>query len=366
MKLKNIVLTGIMFLAAGGFCGCSSDDDDVDDNKEPVIESPKGATMQVMVVFAPGQLGDKGYADRVMDGIHLIESNQPEADSSKVDVHFISLSDPIFTRRSMEQWIHTATNGFTGTDYKRRLLVLTESYMIDWLAKGEGKDLRENDEVLVLKAIGDDADNSNLQLGSRLHTLNIAATVSARKFSSFMDARIAREIERGYEDRFNPNLLTMLRLYSKEEVEYRDSLYETLIELRGDDLEVNEDMALSDLDNAGIYSSLLNEEVIQGAYDCGMMLENYVKSDGNIFTIVDLGAANLGFDYCLIRQSGFSYSTLMLDARPNKLNRFVIDRRFDLALNNWVSQWASRDVAQMPKAISYSDENYCQDNITVE
>lgn len=363
MKLRNTLLTGLVLLAAGAFTGCSSDDND---DKAPVIESRKGATMQVMVVFAPGQLGDKGYADRVMDGIHLIEANsQTMADSCKVDVNFISLSDPIFTRRSMERWIHTAINGFTGSEYKRRLLVLTEPYMLEGLASEEWKGLRETDEVLVLKAIGDDVDAAtSLQLGNRLHALNIAANVSARKFSSFMDHRIAREKELGNEDDINPNMVTMLRLYGNDEVTYRDSICETLKELRGDELEMNEDMALSDLDNAGIYSSLLDEEVILGAYDCGLLLEDYVSSSGNIFAIIDLGAANLGFDYYLMRQPSFSFTTLMLDARPNMLNRLVIDRRFDLALSDWVSRWAVMGVAQMPKAQSYSSENYCQDNIT--
>lgn len=365
MKITKILLTGIMLLAAGGFCGCSDDDDDDNDgNKKPVVEVKKGAQMQVMVVFAPGQLGDKGYADRVMDGINLIEANQTGLDSTKVDLDFISLSNPIFTRRSMEQWLNYPVNGFSGENYKRRLLVLTEAYMLDWL---NGKTLRDSDEVLVLKSIGEDVDEyADLGLSNRLHALNIAATVSARKFSQFMDARIARETEYGNEDLINPNLVTMLRLYSTEEVNYRDSISETLQELRGDELELNDELALSDLDNGGIYSSLFEEEVIQGAYDCGLMLEKYVQTSGNIFTVIDLGAANLGFDYYLMRQPSFSFTTLMLDARPNMLNRFTIDRRFDLALSNWVGRWATQDLATMPKAQSYSNETYCEDNITME
>ena len=103
MKIRTILLAGIMLLATGGFCGCSDDDDD--DNEEPVVVVKSGAQMQVMVVFAAGQLGDKGYADRVMDGVNLIDANQTGPDSTKVDLDFISLSNSIFTRRSMEQWL---------------------------------------------------------------------------------------------------------------------------------------------------------------------------------------------------------------------------------------------------------------------
>lgn len=362
MKIRTILLAGIMLLATGGFCGCSDDDDD--DNEEPVVVVKSGAQMQVMVVFAAGQLGDKGYADRVMDGVNLIDANQTGPDSTKVDLDFISLSNSIFTRRSMEQWLKNPVNGFTGQNYKRRLLVLTEPYMLDWLNE---KSLRDSDEVLVLKAIGDDVDDyAGLGLGSRLHALNISAAVSARRFSEFMDARIAREIERGYESRIDQNMVTLMRLFSIDEVNYRDSLSETLQELRGDALDLNEEMALSSLDNGGTYSTLFNEELIQGAYDCGKMLESYVKSDGYIFDIIDLGSANLGFDYYLMQQSGFTFTTLMLDARPNMLSRFWIDRRFDLAVSNWIGRWATQGMATMPKTQSYSDETYCQDNITVE
>jgi hypothetical protein len=351
-----------MFLATGGFSGCSDDNDD--DNKEPVVEVKSGAQMQAMIVFAPGQLGDKGYADRVMDGINLIDTNQTGPDSTKVDLNFISLSNPIFTRRSMEQWLKNPVNGYTGQNYKRRLLVLTEPYMLDWLNE---KSLRDSDEVLVLKAIGEDVDNyAGIGLGNRLHSLNISASISARRFSQFMDARIAREIERGYESRINKDMVTLLRLFSNEEVNYRDSLSETLEELRGDELELDDEKALSSLDNGGIYSTLFNEELIQGAYDCGKMLENDVRTGGIIFDIIDLGSANLGFDYYLMQQSGFTFTTLMLDARPNMLNRFCIDRRFDLAVSNWVARWAAQDLGTMPKAQSYSDEAHCQDNIMVE
>jgi hypothetical protein len=136
----------------------------------------------------------------------------------------------------MEQWLKNPVNGYTGQNYKRRLLVLTEPYMLDWLNE---KSLRDSDEVLVLKAIGEDVDNyAGIGLGNRLHSLNISASISARRFSQYMDARIAREIERGYESRINKDMVTLLRLFSNEEVNYRDSLSETLEELRGDELEL--------------------------------------------------------------------------------------------------------------------------------
>ena len=56
----------------------------------------------------------------------------------------------------------------------------------------------------------------------------------------------------------------------------------------------------------------------------------------------------------------------MLDAQPSSQRRFVIDRRFDVAVNVWVDKWLETTFGGMPQTMSFRDENYCQDNITVE
>ena len=363
MKLQKILLAGLLALAIGGFSSCSSDDDG--DNKEPEVVTVKGATKQVMVVFASGQLGDKGYADRVMEGIDMIQAAQEKLEIPVADMNFISLANPIFTRSSLEQWIANPRNPFTGQDYEQRLLVLTEPYMLEWLAES-GVQLRDNDEVLVLKAIEEDLEEAaDLGLGDRLHALNISAARSARRFSEYMDSRIAYEEERGRGDDIDANAVNMLRLYDEEDVFYRDSIIEVLQEMRGEELEMSS-YPLSALDYYGSYSPLLDEDIIQAAYDSGFLLNEMVSSDGIIFAVVDLGSANLSFDYYLMRQPGFSFTTLMLDAQPSSLRRFVIDRRFDKAVNEWVVSWMTSEQGEMPKTLSFGDENYCQDNITTE
>jgi len=363
MRLKNILMTGLVLLIAGGLIGCSKDDDD--ENKEPEKVVVKGATKQVMVVFASGQLGDKGYADRVMDGIDLIQDEQNKLEVPVVDINFISKTDPIFTRNSLDQWIASARNPFTGQDYEERLLVLTEPYMLEWLDESNFE-LRDSDEVLVLKAVQEDLDKAEgLGLGNRLHALNISAARSARKFSEYMDSRIAYEQERGRGDDINANAINMLRLYDEEDVAYRDSIRETLLELRGENLELF-DYPLSAIDYYGTYSPLLNENIIQAAYDSGILLNERFSLAGIIFTLVDLGTANLSFDYYLMRQPSYSFATLMLDAQPSSQRRFVIDRRFDVAVNVWVDKWLETTFGGMPQTMSFRDENYCQDNITVE
>ena len=359
MKGWNVLLAGLALLMTGVLTSCNNEDEIVPEVAPPL----QGATKQVMVVFAPGQLGDKGYADRVMDGIDILATAQDQLEVPEADVNYISMSDPLFTFKALEQWMANARNPFNGQDYGHRLLVLTESYMLQWLAESSAE-MRDSDEVLVLKAIQEDLDNvAALGLGKRLHALNISAERSARKFCEYMDQRIDYEEGRGRD--VNPSSINMLRLYDEEEVAYRDGIRETLTEVRGEELEMS-DYALSALDNYGTYSPLLEENIIQAAYDSGQMLHNKVRSDGTIFTFVDLGSANMSFDYYLMRQPSFSYTTLMLDAQPSLLRRFVIDRRFDTAVSEWVTGWMDAAPGEMPQATSYNDENYCQDNITTE
>lgn len=361
MKRWRWLLAVWVFPLAGVLIGCNTDGDD-DGPEEPAIQ---GATKQVMVVFAPGQLGDKGYADRVMDGIVLTESRQSELETPEADVNYISMTDPLFTLKGLQGWLDNARNPFTGKDYERRLLVLTESYMLEWLSECSTA-LRDSDEVLVLKAVQEDLDRASaLELGGHIHALNISAALSARRFAEYMDLRIAYEEERGRGDFIDPTAMNMLRLYDPEDVAYRDSIFETLMELRDDNLELSE-YTLSAIDNYGTYSPLLEENIIQAAYDSGLMLNNKVRSEGTIFTFVDLGAANLSFDYYLMRQPSFSYTTLMLDAQPSPLRRFAIDRRFDIAVSEWVTKWMETPLGEMPQAVSFGGENYCQDNISTE
>ena len=65
MRVRICLMT---LLAALLFTGCKSDDDD---KATPAKVSQR---VQVMTVFAPGQLGDMGYADRVMKGVSTLKN----------------------------------------------------------------------------------------------------------------------------------------------------------------------------------------------------------------------------------------------------------------------------------------------------
>ena len=85
--------------------------------------------MQMTVMFAPGQLGDKGYADGVMEGIISIEDFSRNYYSDTLDVRFMTTLDLEDAKSSIVKWAQNDKNPFYDCTYERRLLVLTEPFM---------------------------------------------------------------------------------------------------------------------------------------------------------------------------------------------------------------------------------------------
>ena len=154
--------------------------------EQPAAEAT-GAPMQVMALFGPGQLGDNGYADSVMSGLYSLkrEGTLPDADS--LDVRFISADTYTETNNQLASWLKNSSNPFYGKPYKRRLVVITEPYMLEWFDELYAQ-LGDTDEVLVLKMNEDDVRIAaeDYVLGERIHGLNISAAASARAFCRYM------------------------------------------------------------------------------------------------------------------------------------------------------------------------------------
>ena len=356
----------LLLLTATLFVGCKSDDDD--EQQQPVTPTVKGATTQVMVVFAPGQLGDNGYADRVMSGIHTLEQLSSSDFADSLDVNFIAEQTFDETITSIKAWAANIKNPFYDSNYTRRLLVLTESYMLGWIA--EVKDLLgQDDELLVLKANEEDlATGSDLGLGNRLHAMNISAAEAARKYARFVlqkmdDNRWQLDISGEVMQFWN------FRLYPDYEMAYRDSIFEVLDEefMNTDGMVDMVNNPVSSMESAGLLSAENPEESsMQAAYDAADNMM-FLSNIGFGFCFVDLGSANMGYDYFLLNQGQDDYYSLMLDARQNFLGRFVVDRRFGMALANWTKQWLLQQTGEMPVMTLHGEwDGYCQDTVPVE
>ena len=329
---------------------------------------PEKNKLQVMAVFAPGQLGDNGYADNVLYGVlHLIQYNDT-ATTNSVDADFISRYDFASTRQAVEDWLANPVSPVNGKTYTRRLLVLTEPFLADWL--NTCKDLlRPTDEVLVLKAIQEDVDkaNSTLDLGNRLHAINISMSEAIRMFCETVLWYIEDEDED--EDEDNPihiqySNFPVFRLYSEDLRTSRDSVYETIEEEMGKDiLFTRTEFQVKGPD--GYPVPLFEFSTLEQRLSYMLMAFNQMWRNGMFFPIFDLGATNSAIDYFILNHADQLFQPLLLDAGPSVVDRLYILRPFDRLLANWIWRWMQAEAGTMPVAEVHGhwDGYPCQTNM---
>ena len=311
-----------------------------------------GATTQVMALFAPGQLGDNGYADSVMSGLYSLKKEGTLPDADSVDVRFISADTYRETLNQLASWLVKTANPFYGKPYKRRLVVITEPYMLKWFDEFYSQ-FNESDEFLVLKVNEEDVREAaeDYVLGEKIRGLNISAAASAQAFCDYMKATKPEE-----------ETLPFFRLYSEQIVSYRDSLYEVFSrKLGGEDAVYL--TPLSTEASEGIYSSTFETTALESAFQWANMMQVAFNQKLNSFAVVDLGAANAGWDYFLMDAPGDTFTSLLMDARQMSLaSRFFITRDFGKALSQWLVRWIRGD--KMPvMEVHGAWDGYCTDNI---
>jgi hypothetical protein len=348
-----------------------------DDNplEEPLPLQEHGVPFQVTVVFAPGQLGDKGYADNVMIGVGLLngfagsQADSIVAGTDSCNVQFISTFDTDDTRKVLKSWAGKPANPFYEGDYKRRLLVLTEYFMIDWLADISDT-LRPDDEVLLLKVNESDVRQAAATYGleGRLHGLNISAAHLVRKYCRYMEWCIEylQDEDEEYDLHYNISVIPYYRLYDTDVVIYRDSVYETLAEELGEGSEIQVNSILRKNDTS-TYSVLLGSNVMQMAYRFGQLMQQAYKEKGYSFAVTDLGSGNTGWNYYVFGQDDPTmFEMLMLDTQEVvRLNLHYIYRRWDTAIYQWGKEWMSHQTGQMPAMKLYTHGDMCEDNIPI-
>ena len=358
-KMISFLLTAALMCAMSySVTSCKSDDDDP-------ASATTGPRVQVMTVFGPGQLGDRGYADRVLKGVSSLNKN----DANDVQVSFISSDNVATTRQMMRDWATAASSTVDGSAFSRRLLVLTEPYMVDWLAEVKSQ-LLPTDEVLLLKVNEDDvkAAAQTLGMGDRVHGLNISAAASVKRFDD-MRRQYYQRIEQ------NPDSMPiyLLRLYDQQVMNYRDSIGETLAKVQSEPLD---SVTLPIIDKAGEqYSSEYEVTAFEAAFHvCGICyglayLKSEYEQDGGKtkgFVVCDMGSANNGAEMFLVTTNEYLLVVmLMVDAEPNTdLMRFSVIRHFDRAVAGWAQQWLANPGTSMPLMEQHGGwDGYCTDDI---
>lgn len=356
-KNKWLLLLLVLVLTA-----CGSDND----NSQPVTQPATGANNQLLAIFPVDQLGDQGYADNVMSAVtNLMELNS-QIGKDTLDVMFFQPVEDKEMIPEIKRWLKKGVNLFYGEPYKRRLLLLTDSYMLDWIPDFLD-DLQPTDEILVLRAIDEDVAPIAAALGleGRLHAINISVAGSVRKFREYVDsAQVVYKDEKS-ELKANFVQIPVFRIYPDSIYHYRDSLVEALTEV------LPETELVSQTYMATVGDALWSEEyekpLIQVAYDMADEMMKYYKNPSTHWScaVVDFGSANGGWDFFLLNTYGRHYVTLMLDAQPSSfLDRMAITRHFGRAVEEWVMRWMAKPVGEMPVFEGHGHwDEYCTDNI---
>ena len=326
-------------------------------------ETETGATMDIMIVFAPGQLGDRGYADSVMDGLAQLNATDKEYGHNALELEFISGFDAQETQESMAQWLKNAQNPFYGTEYERRLLVLTEPFMVPWLAS-MASSVRPQDEVLVLKVNEEDVDAAAQAtgLGNRIHGLNISAGENIRRYCDFIK-------QYSQENNCPMDEIPVFRVFDEDTgfYHYRDDVASSFDEQLGDETLVYTLSLAAELGGEDdILSTRKQSAVMEKAYVMAEIMQDLCMDYDERFAVVDLGSANAGFDYYLLGQAANErLQHLMIDASEMAgLNRYWVNRRFDKALLLWGYSWSQIPAGTMPKMETHSHEDgYSDDNL---
>ena len=341
---------------------CGSDKDETKIVYEPVT----GSNNQLLVIFPVDQLGDRGFVDDVMASVsNLMELNR-RLGTDTLDVMYFQPEESFQMIPEIKRWLNEGRNPFYGEPYGRRLLLLTDSYMLSWIEEFSD-DLLPNDEILVLRATDEDVKPvaDKLGLGNRLHAVNISMAGSIRKFRMIADSINDIYADKAPDAEPCLDQIPVFRIYPDSVYHYRDSLVETLHEV----LPETELVMQTFIEDVGseLWSVEYEKSLVHVAYDMAEEMYKYYKNPAVRWTcaIVDMGSANGGWDFYILNAEKDMYLTLMIDAQMSLfLDRMVVWREFGRAVEEWVMRWMQEPVGSMPVFEGHGNwDGYCSDNI---
>ena len=159
----------------------------------------------------------------------------------------------------------------------------------------------------------------------------------------------------------------------KQEMNYRDSIGETLAKVQSEPLD---SVTLPIIYKAGEqYSTEYEVTAFEAAFHvCGICyglayLKSEYEQDGGKtkgFVVCDMGSANNGAELFLVSTNEYVLVVmLMIDAEPNTdLVRFSVTRHFDRAVADWTQQWLASPGTSMPLMEQHGGwDGYCTDDI---
>ena len=308
------------------FCACSSDTPEPEPTPQPV------AAYEVMVVFEPGQLGDRSMNDRLLADVQAFGSEH--ADS--VTTSFISYDSYAETRLALSDW---ASMAYGAAPRQHRLLVLASPALTRLLPDVP---LAATDRVLMLRTPLADARAVGPE--GRTHVMNVSLASIINQFidreMAYYDTLVATCQAQTVTDgpfrivRYNEN------------VAYADSIVETF-QKRFPDQPLSDDgsqgIFLTGLTDGTDGSLQFSQEM---AYTIGSMFDMqaaYDEDEGELhkqMAVMDLCMGNFGLEYYYFTHPESESRNLLVGEVLN------IDSRLDYAivrfpLTQWLNGWLS-------------------------
>lgn len=342
MKQKVIQLLGVavaLFMSAA----CSSDDD----NKSTTpTDSDHG--VEVCIVFSPQNLGDQGYADRVLAGMFLFDKQLTTEDYDRVLLRYMTPSDNETLHNQLRQWDKQSTSAYTRKPFERRLLVLTSADQLQYLSDTP---LSDTDEVLVLNVVDSQIDKAPRKewLGKRLHSLSISAASAAKKLCQHIDYQL------NHAGSFNRQRAIWLLQFNFDYA-LPDSLYEVLHEHYGNDLRP----VVMPQTTTGIDFDRAVDIIKEAEND-----DASVSSIGS-YCVYNCGSYNPYFYAYFFTHRTDVVETAFLDTGlSNDADAFSsIVRHYDRALSQWLVRWLAAPATTMPQKEWHGEwDGYTSDNI---
>ena len=338
--LTVIIVALLAILAVLMFASCSDDGDGT-----KAVETPlNNHGVEVCIAFAPHDLGDQGYADRILSGLFQFDGMLSAEDYDRVQLRYMTPADTETLHEQLRLWDVQGGSPYTRQLYERRLLVLTSASHLQYLADTP---LGNTDEVLVLNVVDSVLEKAPRYewLGPRLHSLCISAAVSARKLCRHIDYQLSRPEE------FGRKRSVYLMQYNFD-YSHPDSLYEVLRDHYG-----------SDFHEVVLPRTPTGLE-LDRAFEMADAVQNGDASRVS-YAVLNCGTYNpFVYAYCFTLGSGI-VETIYLDSefQDHYGSYPSIIRHYDRALCQWLVRWLANPAAMPHKEWHGAWDGYTTDNI---
>lgn len=297
-------------------CGCS-------DHDEEANQEPSSSSVQVTVVFYPGQVGDCGYADDIMGSISQLEKIQTSGKSSHIDTQFFAFNSKRETLGALRNWDSHREDPFLGGNYQRRLLVLTDVRQVAWLDSLQS--VNAQDELLLLNTSSLVIDSLAHSWGDRVHSLNISVSQEVKDLCRYI-------LSKADANKTLSGAVDFIQMAGKSQtadsvnIAFRSMLYDGISFSSYTLDEFREDTITGEI-NYTYYQQYANQ-----------VARSYYENNKNSFIFVDGGSYNLVFDDLSLEDESYITRTAFLDTDVFT-NNYCIKRQYGKALVGWVADW---------------------------